>query len=492
MKHKKRHILIYALIFLTIVYLAGKLYNPEPVVTNIREPAVAGMFYPNDAEEINRLLNGFEVDAKTQNIVGIIAPHAGYQYSGQTASHAYSLLNSDFKKVILIGPSHYTGFSGVSIPDYTHYETPLGVIAVSAEAAQLNDKLTKAGLSGTADHTKEHSLEVQLPFLQYKLNEFELIPILIGSSTEYSDLTKIADMIAEYIDSETLMVTSSDFTHYGSRFGYLPFIDNIEANIAQLAGLAAEPILAIDSEKFNSHCTESKDTICGRLPIVIMLELMRGSDVELMHYDTSGRITGDFKNSVSYMSFVFTKGSISDANQKYLLTLARDTLEQYVKTGKKSSPDEIPPELLEEKGCFVTLEKNHNLRGCIGHILPQESLYECVIENAVNAAVNDGRFQKVTEDELDDIEVEVSVLSVPKKLEFTSGEDLKSQLRPGIDGVILRKGFYQSTYLPQVWDSLADKEQFLGKLCAKAGLQSDCWTDTTTEVHVYQAFVFQE
>ena len=132
------------------------------------------------------------------------------------------------------------------------------------------------------------------------------------------------------------------------------------------------------------------------------------------------------------------------------------------------------------------------LRGCIGHILPQEELYKCVMDNAINAAANDPRFQPVTEDELDDIDIEISVLTVPEKLDFSSGEDLKNKLKPMVDGVVLKRGFFQATYLPQVWEQLPAKELFLTNLCQKGGMSADCWNETSTEVYTYQAFVFAE
>jgi len=148
--------------------------------------------------------------------------------------------------------------------------------------------------------------------------------------------------------------------------------------------------------------------------------------------------------------------------------------------------------LKKVQGCFVTLNKNGNLRGCIGHILPQEELYKCVIDNAVNAAVNDGRFNPVTEDEIKDIEVEVSVLTSPYKLEYNDSQELLEKLRPMVDGVVIKSGWHQSTYLPQVWEMFDSKEEFLSSLCVKGGASQGCWKDPNTEVLVYQAQVFSE
>ena len=188
------------------------------------------------------------------------------------------------------------------------------------------------------------------------------------------------------------------------------------------------------------------------------------------------------------------KRALSKEERKFLLKLARDTLDSYLKTGKKPSIDisKLTPSLKEVQGCFVTLSKNHELRGCIGHIIPHEELYKSIMDNAINAAVNDPRFNPVRHEEIKDIKIEISVLTAPKKLKFSSGNDLKDKLRPNIDGVILKRGWNQSTYLPRVWEHFQEKEEFLSSLCIKGGMEPDCWQDNKTEVQTYQAFVFEE
>jgi len=198
---------------------------------------------------------------------------------------------------------------------------------------------------------------------------------------------------------------------------------------------------------------------------------------------------------VGYSSIVFFENKQNDLshNEKdYLLRLARQKLNS-IYDDKEINLDtkELTPNLEKVQGCFTTLNKNKNLRGCIGHILPQEELYKCVMDNIENAALNDRRFQPVIEDELDELEIEISVLSVPEKLEFSSPEDLLNKLRPMVDGVVLKSGFYQSTYLPQVWESFPSKELFLSSLCQKARLSHDCWK-SNIEVLTYQANVFDE
>jgi uncharacterized protein len=181
--------------------------------------------------------------------------------------------------------------------------------------------------------------------------------------------------------------------------------------------------------------------------------------------------------------------------QKFLLTLARDAIKFYLKEHRfiKSDPANLAPEFLEKKGVFVTLTIKDSLRGCIGSIMPVKSLYLDVIDNAVNAAFRDPRFGPLTDDEFNILEIEISVLSVPRELEYENAEDLLKKLKTHIDGVILSKGpYYKATYLPQVWEDLKDKEAFLSSLCVKAGLPSDEWKKGKLKVETYQVEKFEE
>ncbi|MFH1431687.1 MAG: AmmeMemoRadiSam system protein B [archaeon] len=438
------------------------------------------------------------VTGSEEDIRAIIAPHAGYIYSGQTAAYAYRNIR-DKKTVLILAPSHYFYFRGASIANVTHYKTPLGTIRLSSLTDSIRKDMDKAGLlyTGENTHDKEHSIEVQLPYLQESLKDFELIPILIGGATGKDDIKKIAEILTAYTDDDTLIIASSDFTHYGPRYGYVPFSETIEDNIRKLDYEAFGYIEKIDTEGFLKYIEETGSTICGNRPIAILLEMIKGTGLKgrLLNYDTSGHISGDYENSVSYASYVFYKDeSLDPEEQKYLTALARATIDSYLKDKKilKIDADTLPKKLTEKKGCFVTLTKAGELRGCIGHIFPQKPLYECVIENAVSAATSDPRFSPVTYDELDDIHIEVSVLSVPKLLEFSSPDDLLSRLTPLRDGVVITYGFNKATYLPQVWEQLQDKEQFMESLCQKGGSSSDCWKKSSVKIETYQAQVFGE
>jgi MEMO1 family protein len=466
---------------------------------NIREATVAGSWYPGTNSELISTINEYYNSITTEPVEGqikaIIVPHAGWRFSGAVAATSFKQLEGKkFKTVIIIGPSHYADFSGASIGNFTHFQTPLGEIKLSNRRHVLLKE--KNFISHPTADLKEHSIEIELPFLQKSVGDFELIPILIGFRTTYSQIEEIAESLKKGVDESTLIIVSSDFTHYGPNYGYSPFTENIQDNLKKLNDDAVSFILNKDAKGFYGYVAQTQDTICNRYGITLLLKIFENTDVKVKNlaYDTSGRQLSDFTNSVSYESLIFYEEYLTTEEKEYLLRLARETLNSYVMNGKEPviNEDTLNKRLLKVQGCFVTLNKNGNLRGCIGHIIPQEALYKCVIDNAVNAAANDMRFTPVKPDELKDIEVEVSVLSVPEQMTFNSSEDILNRLQPNIHGVVLQYNNKQSTYLPQVWEQLPDKETFLSQLCLKQGSVSNCWQQSTVKVFTYTATVFNE
>jgi len=484
---KKKRLIVFSILILLFIILFS--YKTQNNLKTVREPVVAGSWYPGDEEELSNAVDGYFLNVKKLDINGtikaIIAPHAGYAYSGQIAATAFKQLDDIYKDVFLLGPSHRYPLEKASIADATHYKTPLGEIKISEKAKQM---LKEEIINSIPEaHAKEHSLEIELPFLQKQLSNFELVPILIGRI----DPEQFKEIILKYLEEDDLIVVSVDLSHYH---------EYEEAK--ELDYFAIEKIINLDDIGiFNAE-------IDAPWAVSTLLKIAKEKNwiPYLLYYANSGDITKDKTRVVGYASILFyeeekkeeeltkKEKELSNEEKDFLLNLARKTLDGYYKTGKKININEehLTENLLNVQGCFVTLVKNGRLRGCIGHILPQEELYKCVIDNAISAAIYDTRFNPVTKDELKDIEIDVSVLSVPEKLPFESGEELKSKLRPLIDGVVLKQGFYQSTYLPQVWEQLPGKEQFLSSLCNKAGMDSNCWKDTKTEVFTYQADVFEE
>ncbi len=457
----------------------------EHTGATLRPMAVAGQFYPKGPDELRQTVrsllksaSGLKVGGK---IRGLVSPHAGYIYSGIVAAAGYRQIDPSINTVILIGPSHHVLLRGASIPDVKAYQTPLGNVSLAKLASTIR-KLPLFVPMPEA-HEKEHCLEVQLPFLQVMLKDFQIVPILTNSA----DPKAVAAALADHIGEDTLVVASSDLSHYHS-YESARSLDRICTDAITKSEFSSMPLCEA----------------CGKQAILTLMHIAKIKDwcPTLIDYRNSGDTAGEKGRVVGYASIAFVdrkevsgkmNKAMSTEDRKALLTLARSAIEaKLVKGAKVKRPESLSPVLTSEKGCFVTLEKLGQLRGCIGTIEPVSSLVECVEENAQNAAFRDPRFPALTEEELQEIDIEVSVLSVPQRVSFKDGEDLKRKLEPMVHGVILSRGMHRSTFLPQVWKQLPDKEQFLEHLCLKGGMSPKAWQDPDTEVKVYQAEVFGE
>ncbi|MBU2622490.1 MAG: AmmeMemoRadiSam system protein B, partial [Proteobacteria bacterium] len=465
---------------------------------NIRKPAYAGSFYPADKSEIGQTIEILTSKAKETRFIApsgkslkaLILPHAGYIYSGLTASHASHVLSENqFSKVILLGPDHRVGFTNCAISGADIYETPLGPVKIHKDAAKLrihNELFHSIPVSDK----NEHSLEVVLPFLQTYLKQFEIIPIVVGSS----NYNRIAESIDPLLDDRTLLVASSDLSHYLS---YDEATDRDKETINMILNLEKEKLIKRDN------------SACGKTPVLTIMSLAGkyGWKPLLIHYSNSGDTAGGRSRVVGYASIAFygepsmenenISNRLNEKQGQILLKLARKTISE--KLGIKSKQEQISPASeLEEKslqrksGTFVTLKINKQLRGCIGTLEASGPIIEGVKRNAINAAFNDFRFSPLTAKEFDKVEIEISILSEPKLLEYKDSNDLIKKLRPNIDGVIIRKGHASATFLPQVWEQLKRPEDFLSHLCAKAGLPSDSWKNSKLEILTYNVQYFEE
>jgi len=489
--------------------------GPSPqagTAQKVRGPAVAGMFYKRHKDDLAKEVDGYLATANpepVEKLRGLISPHAGYDYSGQTAAFAYKLLKGrDLDTVIVMAPSHTARFDGASIPEVIAYETPLGLVPLSPRATKLAGQAPFCknptcevrrpawwrqapkelpAFGEDTPHSWEHSLEVQLPFLQRTLGTFHLVPIVFGQV----DPEDAARVLAGYVDDKTLLVASSDLSHYH------PY--------QTPKGLDTTCIEAI--LRLNTDWMERQEA-CGKGPILTLmhLALKRGWKAKLLDYRNSGDVTGDRSGVVGYAAIAFVQGSgvrepeetpltgFTSDERKFLLDLARKALVDVVNARglPEVDPKDVPKKLTTPGGCFVTLTKGGKLRGCVGHIFPQEPLYQAVLDNAQAAALQDFRFPSVKRDELDEIAIEVSVLTVPKPLEFKTPGELLRKLRPHVDGAVLRVGQRQATYLPQVWEQIPQTEAFLSHLAEKAGLDPAAWKDPEAGVLIYQVEAFHE
>ena len=463
----------------------------------VRKSALAGSWYPADAGELQKQIDDLLAEANAPELSGelraLIVPHAGYQYSGAAAAVGYKCIGGQaVSRVIILAPTHRVGISGCSVPKFSAYETPLGLVPLDVEACA---ELRKHALVGDnrGAHAQEHAIEIQLPFLQRTVGEFKLVPMLVGN-LDYNGAKSVAALILSLLDDETLLVASSDFTHFGPRFGYQPFTQDVRDNLRDLDHGAFRSILDGDAKGFLEYKRETGATICGALPIAMLLEAMRGSTQSmLLVYYTSGDLTGDYSNTVSYGCFCFTdrREALNEAEQATLLRLARDTLETFTKERKVPSLSmqsySITPAMMRMAGVFVTLNKGGELRGCIGTLTGVSPIVSAVVENTTKSAANDPRFSPVKAEELAAIEIEISVLTEPQQM-----KDYRT-VRLGTDGIILQKGNRSGVYLPQVATQTGwGVEEFMENLCRKAGLPPGSYKSAGARVYSFQVQKFAE
>lgn len=466
-----------------------------------------GPWYPADPVRLGQMLDGFfKVVPQPENaapVRGIIAPHAGFEYSGRCAARAYRSLSlaQGIRRVILLGVSHRSGFYGACVADYTAYATPLGQVPVDVGVCRAL-AAKKLFRSDRDTMLFEHSLENQLPFLQKALggSGYKIIPVIFGALKK-KDFAVMAETIAPYIDSRTLVVASSDLTHYGENYSYTPFRRELRDNLTKLDQGFIQTILKLDFDRYYAYHEKTGITACGFVPIGIMIRLFakRNLRCTLADYYKSGDLNGDYSTSVSYASLVLSAADqaakdpigLNLAEQQLLLELARSTLQAYLKNiqaPQKENQFAAFPKLGENLGVFVTLREKGELRGCIGSIIGVEPLYRGVMANAIHAAADDPRFPPLRQKELEGVEIEISVMT-PLRLV----QDYRT-IRLGTDGVVIRDGNAQAVFLPQVAEETGwTLDQFLGNLCLKAGLGSDAFRRSETmQFHVFQAQVFSE
>ena len=466
----------------------------------VRPATQANRFYTGDARELSEEVDSFLAlhrgDAKYQNMAALIVPHAGYYYSGNVAASAYMAIDAkkQYTRIFLLGPSHHEWLDGASVnTEAEYYATPLGNVKVDHETVVALTTTDSVFHYKPEVHDREHCLEVQLPFLQrrFAMHKQEVPPIvpIIISTNDYDKLKRMAEALKPYFTDENLFVISSDFSHYPSyedacevdaRTGKAIETGDVEEFIATINANA-------QSGKRNLHTSA-----CGEFAIITLM-LMLDNEYEVRHlmYQNSGDISGEHDRVVGYHSFAVlrknsTSFTLSDADKKALKEIAfnsiRDSLD-----GKPIAQPIINSKLLilnSKCGAFVSLHKHGHLRGCIGHFGEDYPLHEIVAEMARAAAFEDPRFMPVTRDELNDLDIEISVLTPMRRIQSLEEFELHRH------GIYIKKGYRSGTFLPQVADEVNwTKEEFVGHCSQdKAGLGWDGWRDA--ELYVYEAIVF--
>ncbi len=444
----------------------------------VRSAAVAGRFYPADPEVLARDVQGFlravpePTVATTSAPVAkaIIAPHAGYIYSGPIAASVYARLTQarqDISRVVLFGPSHRVAFPGLAVPSTEFFETPLGRIPLDGQAIAGLRQIPGV-ITLDAAHAQEHSLEVHLPFLQTVLGRFTLVPVVVGDARP--DVVATA-LEAVWGGNETLVVISSDLSHY---------LDYGTAR--QMDQRTRQAIERLDPDAIGH------DHACGRAPVGGLLIQARrhGLAVETVDLRNSGDTAGPRDKVVGYGAWMFSRGSAKDGAESELrrhgplmLGLARQAIAARLQRHGLSFPSGLPAVLQAPGACFVTLTKRGgDLRGCIGSAAAWRPLAEDILDNAEKAAFHDPRFAPLAPDEWADLDVSLSVLAPAEPMVFADETDLLAQLRPGVDGLIIEDGAHRALFLPSVWDMVPDPAGFLRQLKHKAGLAPNHWSPT--------------
>ena len=465
----------------------------------VRPATQANRFYTSNPEELSQEVDSFLAlhSSRTtyQNVAALIVPHAGYYFSGNVAASAYMTLNpkKSYKRIFLLGPSHHEWLNGASVNSKVdYYATPLGNVKVDRETAQQLIDADSVFSYKAAAHAQEHCLEVQLPFLQRRLDEVPPIVPIIISTNDYSKLKRMAEMLRPYFTDDNLFIISSDFSHYPS------YEDAYEVDTKTGKAIETgdvEQLIATIENNADSGKRNLATSACGEFPIItLMLMLNHNYEIKHLMYQNSGDIDNhDHSRVVGYHAFAFLRKQISeteftltDADKKQLKEIAL----QSIKDSLDSKPIARPTlhsqlSILNSKcGAFVSLHKYGRLRGCIGHFGEDLPLHEIVAEMARAAAFEDPRFMPVTKDELDDIDIEVSVLTPMRRIQSLDEFQLHKH------GIYIKKGYRSGTFLPQVADEVNwTKEEFVSH-CAqdKAGIGWDGWKDA--ELYVYEAIVF--
>ena len=456
-----------------------------------RTPKVAGQFYPEDRQELSELVTGLLAGQPAPDTAQrprlLIVPHAGYRYSGPIAARAFrALQGKTYDGVVVVAFTHRLQFAGASVDTREAYLTPLGELPVNQEAVALLQTYPGIGHVEAAHESDEHSLEVELPFLRVALGPIRIVPVLMGSA-DLESARRLAEALAGLASQgDYLFIFSTDLSHYH------PYREAQTLDERTVNAILFETPQAVD-RLFRAEWLEA----CGRGPILTSLLLAAKLGYprrELLAYANSGDTTGDLSRVVGYAAIAMydrpavSAGRLSPDAGEALVSAARKTLERDLAKADVDPGAAMAgaPELAQASGLFVTLRKHGELRGCIGRIQTDEPLRQAVSTVAVDAALQDHRFPPVQAEELAELDVEVSVLTPPVKL-----QDPK-ELVAGRDGVILEHEGHSGVFLPQVWEETGwTRVEFLRELASqKAGLPPDAWQRAT--LSTFQDQIFEE
>jgi len=475
-----------------LLALAPTMEGPMNTHAPVRPAAVAGQFYPASAEALREEVDAFLAAASkderiTGDIVAIVAPHAGYVYSGRIAAVAYKQVQGrKYDAVIILAPSHREAFAGVSLMPVGGYETPLGVEAIHEGIAR---KLLEQGgciRETRKGHGPEHAVEVQIPFIQRALGDVPIVPLVMGEHS-WPVCNSVAHAIAAAVEGMNVLVVASSDLYHGESEAECEAFDR-----ATLAAAQSDP-----PQQFCADLDAGRAQACGGAPIAVAKEYARlvgAKGVKVLAHATSADVTGHrggyvvgygaialFRNGATGEEF-----SLGDEDRALLLKLARESVRAAATGQPPPRPPKGRPALDEPKGAFVTLHKGGDLRGCIGLLQAYQPLAATVIEMAQAAAINDPRFPPLREHELDTTTLEISILS---PFEVTKPENIEV----GRHGVFITGRGRRGVLLPQVATEQGwDRETFLEHVCLKAGLPRNAWRSNDVVLERFSAEIIHD
>ena len=430
----------------------------------VKQSSVAGSFYPADATELKNQIESFKENRKNTYTVPartVIVPHAGFVYSGRLAYEGISQLDKNIENLFIIAPAHKVAFEGLALSDYEGWNTPLGDVEINQELNKELEEKFGARYNNIALEN-EHSIEVQLPLIQQVFENVKIVPVLVGMEKPET----IENIIGAYYgDSKNGFIISSDLSH---------FLNEVQSRKIDI--MTAQMIEACNTDNF------APQQACGMVGILGLVGFAKKNNYSLIRIDmaNSSVETGDKSNVVGYGCWFMYEGEKNNFLKEHCSDRIKEICDLSIKSRLQQMHEKINyPQVLDEVGaCFVTLEKEGKLRGCIGSIVGYRSLIEDLLTNAQKAAFADPRFKPVTNEELEKLDIDVSILSNPKLIKFEDESDLLNQMEPEKDGIIIRDGKHQAVFLPSVWEQLPDKKEFLNALKLKAGLRPEHFSNT--------------
>ncbi|MDD8020278.1 MAG: AmmeMemoRadiSam system protein B [Acidobacteriota bacterium] len=470
------------------ILLGTGLLIDSVLAQGIRRPVWAGQFYEADPARLAHLIDAYlqetNVPGIDGRIAGLICPHAGYVYSGKIAASGYQLTKGlDISTVVIIGPSHRSRFEGCSIYLKGGFETPLGVAEVDEKLAGELARISGYGYVADA-HREEHSVEVQVPFIQRAFPQAKIVPIVMGYQTEDTISRLAAALVKALPGRKALVVASTDMSH---------FLSQEEARGQD--GKTIELLKAMEIKTLLRKVERGENIMCGGGPVLSLLlyaQKLGQARLAVLKAGDSASAGGSSDRVVGYLSaavyFEEKPASLilNKEEKAELLALARNSIEYYLTNGEFINLEISNPKFLENRGVFVTLRENGELRGCIGFVEPVYPLYQAIIQSAGYAAAGDPRFSPLKPDELKKIKVEISILTRPEPV-----DDI-SDIKIGQHGLLIKQGNRSGLLLPQVASEFGwDRSVFLKEVCRKASLPDDAWKKPGS-LFKFEALVFGE